>query len=1022
MRSASRLTPVLEPRSTVARAKLRSVLTGLVIVPAVLLCGTSPVLAQQQRVTGTVTAAAGGQPLPGVQVSVKGTAVGTLTSGDGRYALTAPSPQDTLVFTSIGYAQQEVGIDGRSVVDATLVEQAVPLQQIVVTGYGTQRKRDVTGAISSIQGEKVSRVPTTSVTKALQGQVAGVQVTPASGEPGSEAVVRIRGTGTLNNASPLYVVDGMLLDDISFLSPNDVASIEVLKDASATAIYGSRGANGVIIVTTKKGSASRATQWTANAYVGTQSVLHPIDLVNAQQYATLANELAANQNLPPYFANPSSVGAGTDWQDAVFQTAPMQNYQITASGGSDKVTYYFSTNYIDQEGVLPRSPFRRLTVRLNNDYQLAEHVKLGHNLNFSYTDDKRAPGVLGMLYRADPTVAPRDENGDFSDANLRSSAGNPAAAVFYTHNKENGGRLVGNVFADFDFLRHFDFRSSFGLDYDRSDLRTFVPTYVVSATQQNQISGLTVETGNSHSWLWENTLTYNYNVGDNRLSLLGGVTAQAFYTELLGGQRSNIVGTTSNLWYLDAGDAEGQTNFNSASDWKMLSYLFRTNYTYKDRYLFTGSLRVDGSSRFGADNRYGYFPSLAVGWDIAQEPFMQNQNAISALKLRASWGEIGNDKIGAYPGIPVVTGNLNAVLGSDQTLHYGASPIALANPDVKWEKTVQTDVGADMAFMGGRLEASVDYYHRLTDGILVQVPIPLYVGVNEQPFVNAAKVLNRGVEGSLSLTQAIGGLQLTLGANGSTIHNEVRELGGGKEEIFAGGLGNEIRLTTRTAPGHPIGAFWGYQVVGVLQDANDVASSAILPGEAPGDLKYADLNNDGTITTADMTYIGSPIPDFIYGLNARAAWHGFDLSAVFAGQSGNEVFNGKKAVRFGVENFETSFLQRWNGAGTSDTEPRVTNAGVNYQSSTRFIEDGSYFKLQTAELGYQLPESLTSPLGVQTARLYVAGSDLFMVTDYSGYSPEVTNSSDPNSVIAAGIDLGIYPPARTITVGLNVSF
>jgi TonB-linked SusC/RagA family outer membrane protein len=969
------------------------------------------------RVSGVVTSTDEARPMPSVNVIVKGSTVRTLTAPNGRYSIVA-GPRDTLVFRFIGYGPQEIAIAGREVVNVVLQPQAVALSAIVVTGYGTQQRRDVTGAIASVSGENLTEVATPSVAQALQGRVAGVQVTPESGEPGAGAVVRIRGVGTLNNASPLYVVDGMLLDDIAFLNPNDIQSIEVLKDASSTAIYGSRGANGVIIVTTKKGVIDQGTRFTLNSYAGIQQVLNRISLVNAEQYALLANELAANTGVAPYFPNPTSVGAGVDWQDQIFETAPIMSHQVSASGGTNKITYYFSGNYFRQQGVVPKSDFNRLTLRLNNDYQLTDRLTLGHNLNFSYTTGQRPPGVLGMLYRADPTIAPRNADGTFANANLRSSAGNPAAAVFYTRNEEDGRRLVGNAFADLNFLRNFAFRSSFGVDYNENQFRDFVPVYLVSPTQQNTQSDLTVRMGNVRSWLWENTLNWNWSTEQHRVNVLAGVTTQSFYSDSIGGTRTNIVGDDPNLWYLEAGDAEGQTNFNRGEDWRMMSYLFRTNYSLLDRYLLTASLRADGSSRFGRDNRYGYFPSFALGWNINDEPFFPKMASIDALKLRVSWGEIGNDKIGAYPGIPVVTSNLNAVFGPSEELAFGASPIELANPDVKWETTRSTNIGLDGTFLKGRFLVTLDYYNRLTDGILVRVPIPRYVGVSTEPFVNAAKVENTGVEGAFTWTESRGDFRYEFNVNGSTLKNRVKSLGQGREQILGGGLGNEVTFTTRTVVGEPIGSFWGYQVAGVFQTAAEIASSPTRGGEQPGDLKYVDRNGDGRIDDGDKTFIGSPIPNFIYGLNGRVGWRSFDMSASFSGQSGNEVFNGKKAVRFGVENFETSYLNRWNGAGTSNSEPRVTNAGHNYQSSTRWIENGSFFKLHSAQLGYRLPTSLARRATLENARIYVNGTNLFNVTDYSGYSPELTVAD----VIRSGIDLGVFPPSRTITLGLDVTF
>lgn len=987
-------------------------------------------LAAQTQVSGVVMSSADGSPLSGARVVVKGTSVGTLTGTNGRYVIAAPSPGDTLVVSYIGFRAQEVGIAGRSAVNVSMEPLAILMDEVVVTGYGTQLRRDVTGAVASLDAEDLPPLATSSVDQLLQGSVAGVQVTASSGRPGDSVIVRIRGVGTLNDASPLYVVDGMLLDDIAFLSPSDLASVEVLKDASATAIYGSRGANGVIIVTTKRGAIDRPTRFSFNAYAGTQSVLDPIKLVNAQQYGELANEYAANVGLSPFFPNPGVLGVGTDWQDLIFEPASIQNYQLSSSGGTDKITYYFSGNYFRQAGVISKSDFNRLTVRLNNDYRLTGRLLFGHNISFSYTDGQRPPGVVGALYRADPAIGPTNPDGSFSDVGVRASAGNPAATIFYTRNEEQGARLVGNVFAELNLLDRFTLRSSFGLDHSRTRFRSFTPVYFVSPTQNNVTSDLLVQTGTTNSWLWENTLSYTYASERHRLSAVAGVTAQSFYLDSLGCGRENIVGESENFWFCNAGDAAAQTNFNGAFDWKMFSYLFRTNYTYRDRYLFTGSLRVDGSSRFGDANRYGYFPSLALGWNLKEESFLQGTAAITALKLRASWGKIGNDKIGAYPAVAGVTGNLNAVFGPGQTPQFGQTVIRLANPDVKWERTTQTNIGADMAFWDGRLEATLDYYRRVTDGILVEVPIPTHVGVDQQPFVNAAEVLNTGVEGTFTWRRSWGDLNLDLGLNGATINNKVRSLAEGKEQILGGGLGNEITSSTRTVPGQPIGCFWGLKVLGVFQTAAEIAASPNRGVEVPGDLRYADLNGrdpvtnrivpqpDGVVNGDDATFIGCPIPDVVYGFNGRLTWGSFDVSAGFSGQAGNKVFNGKKAVRFGVENFEQSFLTRWHGQGTSDREPRVTNAGHNYLASDRFIESGSFLKLHSVQLGYRLPPSVASALRVQQARIYVNGTNVLQFTDYSGYTPELTGGS----VIASNIDLGVFPPARTVTFGLDITF
>jgi TonB-linked SusC/RagA family outer membrane protein len=999
----------------------------MLIMPALLLVPAG-VQAQPFPVSGIVTSADDGRPLPSVAVSIEGTDISIVTASNGRYTLRAPNGSATLVFSNIGYAEQRVPIENRSVINVSLVAEAIALEGIVAIGYGTQQRRDVTGAVASVSGETITRVATPSVVQALQGKLAGVQITPASGAPGASAIVRIRGVGTLNDASPLYVVDGMLLDDINFLSATDIESIDVLKDASATAIYGSRGANGVIIVTTKQGRIDSPTRFEISAYAGMQEPLRTIDLVSAQEYAQLANELAANSGQPTVpFPDVNAVGAGTDWQDEIFESAPIQGYQLNASGGTDRITYYFSGNVIRQDGVIPRSAFDRLTLRLNNDFQLNENISLGNNLSFAYTQGHNPPGVLSALYRADPTIAPVNPDGSFADMSIRSSAGNPAAVVEFTNNDRKGRRLVGNLFANVAFLGNFNFRTSFGLDYDDTDFRAFSPVFFVSPVQQNTESDLDVRIDKTSTWLWENTLNYNWANEVHRVGALAGITAQSFYNEGLGGSRINIVGESESLWYLNAGDADGQTNFNFASDWKMLSYLFRTNYTLRDRYLLTASMRIDGSSRFGADNRYGYFPSFALGWNVHEESFMDGVAAISLLKLRGSWGQIGNDKIGAYPGIPTVTGNLNAVFGANESLNFGATPVSLANPEVKWERTTQFNFGADASFFAARLNATLDYYQRTTDDILIDVPIPRYIGAQGRPFVNAAEVRNSGIEGSLSWAEQRDRWGFEVGVNGATVNNEVLALAEGRESITGGGLGNETGATTLTVVGQPIGSFYGFMIDGVFQNQAELdAGPRRNNAEQVGDLRFADLSGpngvpDGIITNEDRTFLGSPIPDFTYGLYGQINVGAFDFAAAFSGQSGNEVFNGKKAVRFGIENFETSYLDRWTGEGTSDWEPRVTNAGHNYLASNRFIEDGSYFKLQNAQLGVRLPASVTSNLPIDGARLYVSGTNLFIISDYSGYTPELVGTG---GVLSSGIDFfnGVFPPARTITLGLDLTF
>lgn len=977
----------------------------------------SATYAQTARVSGVVRSV-DSDPLIGANVVVKGTLTGDLTDESGKFTVNASLTDGVLVISYIGYKTQEVAISGREFIEITLEEAVISTDEMVIVGYGVQRKSDLTGSISSVKQADIARIPTPSIEQALQGKIAGVQVTPISGAPGAGAVIRIRGVGTLNNSSPLYVVDGMLLDDISFLNTNDISSIEVLKDASATAIYGSRGANGVVIITTLKGTTGD-TRFNFNAYYGIQEVTRQIELTNAQEYATLANEAARNENRREPFADPTIFGEGTNWQDVIFRQAPMQNVQLSASGNTDKTSFFLSGDVFSQQGIIKESDFQRISLRFNNEYKASKWLTFGHNFSIVYRQNQNAPGVLGNAYRADPTVAPIDSNGVYGDPTNNAPIGNPLAQFEYESNNDNFGyRTVGNMYAEAKFLKNFRLRTSFGLDYGHSWGKSFVPEFFVSTIQQNLNSNLNVYADRFRNWLWENTLTFDKEWADHRLNILGGITAQDFVFENLGGSRINFPETSPTFWYLNAGQIEGQTNFNGASSWSMASYLFRANYSYKERYLVTVSARADGSSRFGRNKRYGFFPSAALGWNLGNESFMENVEFINRLKIRGSWGVIGNDKIGEYASQATVTPNLNAVFGTTETLNNGASLIVLANPDLQWESTAQVNGGVEIGLLDDRFVAELDYYRRVTSEILVDVPIPAYVGAANNPIVNAAQVSNQGIDFKVTWRDAKGDFGYHISLLGSTVKNEVLSLGEGKEEIFGGGLGIGGLLGTRTVVGLPIGAFYGYVVEGVFQNQEELNSFPKRGNEVPGDLRYADMNNDGVITSADRTYLGSPIPNFIFGASLGFDWKGFDFVTDLNGVTGNYIANSKKMARFGTPNYEVSFLDRWTGEGTSDTEPRITDGGGNYEFSTRFLEKGDFLRIRNMTLGYSLPKNVNKLLNLGSLRVFASGTNLVTWTPYSGYTPEIVS----NSVIANGIDFGIYPISRTYTFGVTADF
>ncbi len=988
--------------------------------------------AQSATVTGKIVDKQG-NPLIGANLYLPDAGRGAVTDLDGAFTLEVPDIQnDTVQVSYTGYAPQKIAINGRRNMEITLTESAAVLDEVVVVGYGTQRKSDLTGSISSVDAEEIQRIPTANAVQAIQGQVAGVQVTPTSGRPGEGAVVRIRGTGTFNDSSPLYVVDGMLLNDIDYLNPGDIESIEVLKDASATAIYGSRGANGVVIVTTKRGQYNQDAVISFDAYYGWQEVTDKVDVVNGTQYAQLTNEAAINEGGTPPYDNPEVFGEGTDWQDLIFQTAPIQNYQVGFNGGSEKMTYNASFNYFQQDAIIRGSDFERFTVRLNNQYKVKDYLSLGHNIALVYDERTNGPNLVNNALRSAPIAEPFDSLGNFSPSTAEiSSTGNPEASIFYNNDNRFGYRAVGNVYADIQFLRNFTFRSNFGLDLSQRQSKNFTPEFMVSALQMNDVSRLTIGETRSQDWLWENTLNYNLDLGNHRIDALAGITAQEFDFEFLNGGRTDFLGEDETFFYLNAGDETTASNSNNADTWSLVSYLFRVNYTAFDRYLLTVSFRADGSSKFGENNRFGYFPSVALGWNVTNEPFMQTQDWITRLKVRGSWGLVGNEKIGTFAYSPLVTSNLNVIFGDNENLgnvQNGAAVLNLANPDLRWEETEQANIGVELGFLNNRLTAEIDYYTRTTNDILAAIPIPFYIGSEANPIVNAATMRNRGFDFNLGWQDNIGDFSYNVSVVGSTVDNEVLDLGGGRTEIFSGGVQGGF-LATRTVVGQPIGSFYGWQVEGVYQNEQELEDFPTRGTEGgPGDLRFADLNGrdaegnltgepDGIIDDADRTFLGSPIPDFIYGFSFGARYKGFDLAVDFNGQAGNEVYNEKKAFRFGNYNFETSFLDRWTGEGTSDFEPRVTNAGHNYIPSDRFIEDGSFLRLRNVTLGYTLPDALLERVNIRNFRVFVSGTNLITWTDYTGFQPEIASENPFDT----GFDFGVFPIARTYTVGINFS-
>lgn len=973
--------------------------------------------AQNVTVSGTITDAETGEGLIGASVLEKGTTNGSITDIDGNYTVSVSGPETILQFSYVGYATQEIAVGRQSEISVALSLDISELEEIVVVGYGSVRKSDLTGAVASVKSEDLVKVPNANPVQALQGKVSGLQVLNTSGDPGATPVVRLRGITTLNNNNPIFVVDGVIIEEgnsLDFLNANDIESMEVLKDASATAIFGSRGSNGVIIVTTKRGK-SGDVRINVSAEQSWESVANKVGVMNGREFATYVNDIT------PGTYNNLDILPNTDWQDQIYtKHAPIRSYSASISGANDKVNYYFGLGYFYQQGVIPKSDLERITTKINTTYNLTKDVALGANLSIALKDKQNAPGVVNTALRAWPISTPYNEDGSFAEV---FGSSNALATIAYSNNNTKSLESVGNLFLEYKFLEGFSAKSSlqftFGLDKNKS----FTPAFYVAPLQQNETSDISQRYEDRSFLLWENTLSYNKVFGKHRINAVVGWTAQQVRSESLTGSGQNVLRDDEEFWYVDAGDRlpENEAIATGASHSTIESYLFRVNYTLLDKYLFTATYRRDGSSKFGVNNRYGVFPSFAVGWNLSDESFFPEIDAIDNVKIRASWGIVGNDKIGYLDQYSTIASGRGAVFGVNEQLYPGATFSSGGNPNLRWEETKQYDIGVNFDMFNGRLTTELDYYNKTTDGILVSLEVLGYAGLGAFQTIryNAAEVENSGFEFNTSWRDEIGDFTYQIGFLGSFVKNEVLSLGdvGADSVLTAGDIGLGQRVS-QTVVGRPIGFFYGYKVAGVFQNEAQLDEFPHLSAQKVGDFIYEDTNGDGKLNADDRTVIGNSIPSFIYGFNTSFGYKGISLSLDFQGQMGSEIYNGKQAIQSTLSNFEDRFLGRWTGEGTTNENPRATQGGVNFSPSDYFVEDGSFLRLRTATLGYDLPRKWLSAIGAQSTRIYVRGTNLFTWTKYSGYSPDLGASNPLDGVL----DTGVYPISRVYSAGLNVTF
>ncbi|NHB68101.1 SusC/RagA family TonB-linked outer membrane protein [Perlabentimonas gracilis] len=1008
--------------------------------------------AQPHSISGIVKDAETGEGIIGVTVVEQGTTTGTTTDLDGAFSFTISNPTATLDVSFVGYKSVSVPVNSRAFIEIVLLVDMMELDEVVVIGYGVQKKKVVTGAISSVSAEEISATPVLRIDQAMQGRTAGVQITNLSGQPGEAPTVRVRGAGTTGNSEPLYIVDGMAVGGIDYLNPGDIESIDVLKDAASAAIYGARAANGVVLITTK-GAKKGDMSVTYSGYYGIQNVSRTIDMLNADQYRELMNEGARNSGLTEPFDLNEIPKHNTNWQDHLFQSnAPMTNHELSVTGGTDKSSYASSMSYFSQQGIIggEKSQFDRITGRLNSRHQVTTKFQFGSNLAYShivrrgiasnqsfngayssalnldpltplYIDDQ---DVLATFpYSTEPVVTTKDGRVYGISNYVGAEIVNPLALLEIENAETRVDKVVGNIFGDLEIIEGLNLRTSLGIDLAYVLNDSYRPLFYLNGAQLN-VDKTSVQKNieRFYTWQWENTLSYTKQIEDHNFTGLLGMTASKSNFENLFGFNAKVPINDPNHVYLNMATDTVWNALGGAAHSALLSGFARVTYDYKSRYAFTGIIRRDGSSKFGPNQRYGIFPSLGVSWVVSDEEFFPEVDQISFVKLRASWGINGNQEIGNYQFISVMDKSRGYIFGNGR--EFGASPAYIENNDIHWEESEQLDIALDFGAYNNRLTATIDYYIKTTSGLLERIPIPAHVG-NDPPVANVGSVQNKGVELSINWRHYFNDFGYSLGINGAYNQNKMTKIGN-DEGVLPGATWAVAGMVTRTELGLPIAYFWGYETDGIFQSQAEIfqhigkTGQVLQPNAKPGDVRFVDVNNDGRINEEDRTMIGNPTPPLTFGMNASVDYKRFDLSILLVGSYGNDVFNGAQRQDLRYTNRSTAILDRWTPENPSTTTPRYTWVDVNnnYRVSDLYVEDGSFVKVKNVQLGYTLPEVLLNRISSRTWRFYVSVENLFTFTKYTGADPEIGAMSSFN----IGIDRGIYPQARTIRFGTSMTF
>ncbi|QCX36952.1 TonB-dependent receptor [Aureibaculum algae] len=994
----------------------------------IFICFSVAVFGQDLEIKGSVFEAATNSPLPGVNVIVKNTNTGVTTDFDGNFTITNRKVGEILVFSFIGFIEQEVTITGTNFLTIQLQEDAQSLDEVVVVGYGTQRKKEVTGAVSVVSAATIENLKPTRVEQALQGQVPGVNITTQSGSPGSGANISIRGISTNGDSRPLILVDGNVIEDLSTINPGDIQSINVLKDATA-GIYGVRAANGVILITTKTGRRSMSPKLEFSSYLGFQETTRKIPVLNATEYAIINNEAFAAGGMTPRFTDISKLGSGTNWQDEVFETAPISNYSISLNGGGENSSYSYGANYLTQDGIVggDKSNFNRFSTRFNYNLDFLKNFKF--NFSTIYTDankNKLSENALGsILFNAlnmDPTLTVYDANGEYTLAEgLGNEVINPLAQIENTYDRDETDKISFVAGLNYNFFKNFTVETRYQFNHALVNTEIFSPeAFYGSGKVFNKDRSEFQKIRNTYTdYTWDSFITYENTIAENH-----NVKA------LLGMSVFKTTGTFSNFKGFDIPD----NSFENASlenvtdvedllfekprkfDQRLLSYFTRVQYDYKGRILFSGVLRRDGSTRFAPNNRFGYFPSASIGGIL-----IDNGNTVNFLKLRASYGIIGNDRIGDFRYVSLLDGE--GVYVFNETRAFGAAASALSNPEIKWEKQKTLDIGVDAKFANNKIDITLDYFKRETEDLLLVPSVSGILGVYapgaSAPTINAGTVENKGIEFSIAYKDKLSeNFDFNISYNFTTLNNEVLAVSSNTDFLTGGQFGVGQEPPSRMEVGFPIGYFYGLQTNGVFQNQAEVDAHATQANASPGDLKYLDINGDGAIDSDDRTNLGDPIPDVTMGLNIGFNYKNFDFGAYAYASVGNDIVRNYERQQ-NQTNRGIQFLNRWTGEGSTNTFHRVTNgANSNSLFSDFYVEDGSYIRIQNVQLGYTFGEKFKEATGIDNVRIYASVNNLYTFTEYRGFDPS-SSSGDP---IGGGIDFGFYPVPRTYLFGINIKF